>query len=280
MSLAPADSSAIAHARTRAARSRLHGRARVLLALIGWEVRKAHVGSALGLAWTVIQPLLFLGTYFFLFAVLRARNAGTDETSVRLLVILSGLVPWFFFARSVSQSLSSLARHAQFIKQINFPIGILPLISVAIPLVDYAVGVVLLVPLSLWAVGPGPEILLIVPSTLLMTVFLVGVASLVAPLAVMLPDLSVLLPPFLRIALFMTPVLYLPVLLPAEVSFLPYINPVSYFISPVRYAFFPSPDVWIIGPAGDAAVAVAITAVVALAAWLRRSQIRHTVDYV
>jgi ABC-type polysaccharide/polyol phosphate export permease len=257
-------------------RSRLSAQRKILVSLVAYQIRKAHAGSVLGVAWMVLEPLLYLVTYFFLLTVFRAHSSD-----MRAEVIMSGLVPWLFFARCVNSAIASLAANAQFFNQINFPVGILPFVSVGVPLVEFGIGLVLLLLIAAGFGTIGFATLLILPASLLLTVFLVAVASIVAPFAVLFPDMRSLVPPLLRLALFFSPVLYLPSLIPNGLSFLPYLNPMAYFISVFRAAVMERSDVYVIGLQQDAAVAAAITAIAVAIAYANRDFVRRTVaDYI
>jgi ABC-type polysaccharide/polyol phosphate export permease len=93
-------------------------------------------------------------------------------------------------------------------------------------------------------------------------------------------DLRALVPPVMRIAIFLTPVLYLPARVPRAAAFLPYINPVSYFIALVRYATFHRADVSVIGAWQDWVVAGGITAATVAVALANRGFARRVVDHL
>jgi ABC-type polysaccharide/polyol phosphate export permease len=253
-------------------RKRMTTQRRILLSLVEYQVRKAHAGSVFGIAWMVIQPLLYLVTYFVLLTVLRAH---ADERQA--IVIMAGLVPWLFFTRSLNNAFASLSANAQFFNQINFPIGVLPFVSVGVAFVEFVVGVALLIVITATFGTLGLAALLILPSAGLMCIFLVALASLAAPLGVMLPDVRSVVPPLLRIGLFLSPVLYLPSLVPSGLSFLPYLNPMAYFISLFRAAVLDETDVYVISFASDLAVATAVTVITVVVAVANRHYVRRTV---
>jgi ABC-type polysaccharide/polyol phosphate export permease len=251
------------------------------LQLILFEIRTNSVGSVLGLAWAVVQPLLFLGAYWFLLSVLRAKELGPGGTESQLLTLLAGLVPWLFFARSTASSLNSLTRHSALIRQTNFPVGVLPFVSVGVQAIDFLVGLAVILLIGAFAGLLEWTALLIVPVTLLQAAFLVGVAALLGPLAVMLRDLRRLIQVVLRAGMFLTPVLYLPTALPDGARFLAELNPAAYFIGLLRYAVTDAPEALLFDPATDFAIAAAFTAVAVAAAYaLRRPAWRMAVDHV
>lgn len=212
-------------------------RARLLGHLIVHEIRREHEGTVLGMAWAVLQPLMLVAAFFFLFSVLRVPNSSVPHGSMgRVAVLLSGLVPWWFFIRSVSQSLSTLQQHANLVRQINFPIEVLPFATVGVNFVDYAIGLVPLLGLAIYEGWVGWTIVLLLPSTALLMAFLVGLTALMAPLGAMLRDLKNFLPIVLRLGLWLSPIFYLPGTIPTRFQWVMWINPLTYFIGLIRYS--------------------------------------------
>jgi ABC-type polysaccharide/polyol phosphate export permease len=206
--------------------------------LVVHEVRRQYAGTALGLFWTILQPLLVLGAFFFLFTVLRVTKHAPHGSLGEVAIILSGIIPWYFFIRSFSQGISTLDQHAPLVKQINFPIGVLPFVTVGINLIDFLIGILILLGLAIWQGWLGWSAWLMVPTSVLMTTFLVGLAAIVAPLGAMLRDIRAFIPIILRLGLWISPILYLPGTVPQRFHWVLYLNPLSYFLALIRYSAF------------------------------------------
>src|ERR671923_2582372 len=91
------------------------------------ELHGKYRGSALGLLWTLINPLALMAVYTLVFSVLL--KAFSIEHYP--LFILSGLVTWVFFQSAVQMSASSLHGQPTLVKQVRFPRHFLPLSVVA-----------------------------------------------------------------------------------------------------------------------------------------------------
>jgi ABC-2 type transport system permease protein len=251
------------------------------LELVAFEVKVSSVGSVLGLAWAIAQPLLYLGAYWFLLTVLDARHLGGGGAEGQVLTLLCGLVTWLFFVRSLSGSLSAYARHAGIVRQTNAPVGALPAVSVGVQGVDFLVGMGVVLAGSVATGLVHWTGLLLAPVVALLLVFLIASATLLAPLAVMLRDLRRLVQVSLRVGMFITPVLYLPSALPSSAMFVAYANPAAYFIGLMRYSVTGSEAALLISPAADLAIAFGFTAVLAvLALSLRGRAWRMSVDHI
>lgn len=251
------------------------------LRLVLYEVRKSHVGSVLGIAWAVVYPLLFLALYAFFFAALGVAPGGRADSEQQLLVLLSGLVPWFFFSHGIAAGLGGLLNHAQLVKQINFPVGVLPFVTVGPKVVDFFIGLALVVALAAVAGGLGWEVLLIIPTALLLLTFVIAISAVLAPAIVMLRDLRTIVGLALRAGLFLSPVLYLPSALPEGFELVAYINPMTYFIEMVRYASLGGSGIELLLPLGlEILIASSVTVAALLVAWSTRSAARNAADYL
>lgn len=251
------------------------------LELAWFELRVGTAGSVLGLAWAVLEPLLYLGVYWFLLTVLHARRLGGGSHEEQVVMLLCGLITWLWIAHSVSASLGALSGNAGLIRQTNVRVGALPVVTVLVQGVDFLVGLVLVLVLAAVAEVLSWTLLLLVPAVLLLGVFLAAVASLLAPLAVMLRDLRSLVRVSTRVGLFVTPVLYLPGVLPNGAIAVAYANPAAYFVGLTRYAVTGNEQSLLIGPGADLAIAAGF-ALLALAAAqaLRGRALRMCIDHV
>lgn len=246
------------------------------------EVRKSHATSALGLAWSVASPLLFLGTYYVVFAVImRVEYAGPGGSIGYVISMFSGLVPWLFFSNCLGRGGTILASHGPLVKQINFPIHVLPFVMVGEASVEFFISVALLLGLAAAAGLVSAASLLVIPASVILMAFLVPLSYLMSCYNVLLPDLGKLVPTALRVGIFMTPVLWLPTQVDAGLRLLVYLNPMSYFITPFRYAFLGSSDAMVLGLWADMLIAAAFAGVAGVLAWLHRGFVRRTVvDYL
>ncbi|MFN3432451.1 MAG: ABC transporter permease, partial [Candidatus Sericytochromatia bacterium] len=108
------------------------------------ELRARYKGSALGFAWSVLNPLLMLAVYTAVFThVLRL---GMPNFSVFL---FCGLLPWTWFSTSVSHSATCILANAGLVKKVYFPLELLPTIMVTSNMVNY----VLSLPVHCTAIG-------------------------------------------------------------------------------------------------------------------------------
>jgi lipopolysaccharide transport system permease protein len=121
----------------------------LFLDLFRRDLRVRYRGSVLGLAWTLINPLVLMGVYTLLFSIL-LRVPGIEEIPNFPLYVLTGLLAWVFFQASVQSATTTLVGQANLIKQVRFPRQLLPLSVVATNLVTLGAMVAVILPFTLW----------------------------------------------------------------------------------------------------------------------------------
>src|SRR5512134_2601965 len=114
------------------------------------DIRAKYRGSVLGLAWSLLHPLVLMAVYLLVFSVLwRVAEVGSDDY---WLFLLCGLPPWVFFATAVQASSRSLLENANLIRKVRFPRQLVPLSVVGTNLVSFAVMLGVVIALSLWQI--------------------------------------------------------------------------------------------------------------------------------
>jgi ABC-type polysaccharide/polyol phosphate export permease len=130
-------------------------------------------GSVLGVAWTLINPLLLMGVYTLLFSFL-IKAQGIDSIPSFPLFVLTGLLAWIFFQTSVQSAASAMVVNASLVKQVRFPRQLLPLSIVAANVFTLVAMFLVILPFSLWIL---PDTRTTFWASLFLLVPLVGFAS-------------------------------------------------------------------------------------------------------
>lgn len=213
----------------------------LFLNLFRREVRVKYRGSALGVAWTLINPIMLMLAYWLIFSVIiRAVTVGHYP-----LFLLSGLLVWLFVQATVQMSCSSLLGQASLVKQVRLPRQLIPISVVATNLVTMLVMVAVVLPLNLlvipatrstfWAALP-----LFVP----LIGLVVGFALVLAPVTVLFRDVEHLIGTVLLPWFVLTPIFYpfsqMPGISehPKLADVLYYGNPVAPIVSAIRDPLF------------------------------------------
>ena len=216
----------------------LTGYGELLRTLLRREIRMRYKGSALGLVWSLVYPLVMMGVYVLVFSVLwrTARNIPHYP-----LFVLAGLAVWGFFQAGVQLGTNSLVANADLVKKVWFPRELIPASSVLAQLTSAFVMFVILVPASLIAVpGTGRTILLALPIFAALVCLTLGFAWLLSIVNVFFRDVEHLLAVLFLPWFFLTPVLYGLEQLPAAAShrwlieLMRYGNPVTPYVEGFR----------------------------------------------
>jgi lipopolysaccharide transport system permease protein len=200
------------------------------------DIRKRYVGSLMGFFWTVVQPLIELVTYTFVFTViLLVRFEPQYDTLTNALYLFRGMIAWLSLSESLSRSVDLIRENAHLIKKLSFPPSVL---LASVVLSDGFSAVVRMMMLFVAALLSGQGItwhaLLFVPVLALQMVFTMGLSMLLATTQVYFKDTRHLLGPALLIWMFITPIFYPASLFPKQFAPLLMLNPLSHLVGLYR----------------------------------------------
>jgi lipopolysaccharide transport system permease protein len=208
------------------------------------ELKDRYINHALGGLWAVLNPLLICCLYLYLFTVVFPVRLGPEYAGARSLIwLLTGLIMWLAVTDVMSRALAAIANASQLVRQVVFPVEILPAQVVVTALPNMAVG--FSVVLILVAIG-RPETLLgtawLLPLALvILLICLAGIAYVLATLAPFVQDLREVVSFLSSAGMFLAPVLYFPPTLdqlaPALSAILAF-NPFTHLLACFRDALF------------------------------------------
>ena len=208
--------------------------------LIGNFVRRdlqaRYRGSAIGLFWSVIHPLIMLVLYTFVFStILKVRVGAEEGTGNFAIYLFCGMLPWNAFAEALNRSSGVVLEHGNLIKRTIFPAVILPVYLVISGIINEVIGLgILFAALLLTGHHFSPLILALPAVLLLQFTFTVGLAWIVAGTTVFIRDVGQVLGVGLTLWLFLTPIFYPPALMPDQWRFLINLNPIYGLVEAYR----------------------------------------------
>ena len=233
--------------------------ARELLYFLVWrDIKVRYKQTALGVAWSVLQPFLTMVVFTIFFG--RLARVPSDGVPYPLFS-LAALVPWTYFSTAVSNGSSSLVGNQHLIAKVYFPRVLVPLNAVSMPVVDLAVSFGVLVILMAWYhVVPTFALLLLPLYVALAVVSAFAVTLWTSALTVRYRDARYVLPFLVQTWLFITPVAYPTSMVPERWRLLYALNPMATVVDGFRSSLLGT-------PASGAMAAVAVgTVIAALAA--------------
>lgn len=204
------------------------------------DVRDRFAGHLLGIIWTIAHPILLMGIYVAIFAyVFPARGLTAPGRTQDLTVyILAGLIPWLCFQEVLARSATAITGNASLVKQIVFPVELLPIKTVLGCLPTQLVATVFLIGLA-FVTGLGSKALLLFPvAWLLQIAAMLGVAFALSALGAYVRDLRELIIVFCSANLFLQPILYAPYQLPRVLRGVLWLNPFSHLVWVFQDVFF------------------------------------------
>jgi lipopolysaccharide transport system permease protein len=205
--------------------------------LIKRDVLLRYRGAMFGVLWIFLSPLFMLAIFAFVFGqVFQARWPQQDSGLPFWLMLYSGVITFNIFAETVSRAPASVRGYPSFVKKIIFPLHILPVVPLGAALVHGAFNVLILVVALAWTGNVHGQILLF-PFLLLPVLLLaLGLSWFVAAWGVFIKDMSQVIPMFVQMLLFLSPVFYPVSAVPAVLHPVYRFNPLGTVIEVSRSA--------------------------------------------
>ena len=205
--------------------------------LVKRDVLLRYRGAMFGVAWIFLSPLLMLTVYAFVFSqIFQARWPLQEGGLPFWLMLYSGLIVFNIFAETVSRAPGAVRGYPNFVKKIIFPVHILPLVPLGAALVHALFNFLILLVALTWIGGISMQVMLF-PILLLPALLLaLGLSWFLAAWGVFIKDMSQIVPMFLQILMFLSPVFYPISAVPPSLRRLYHLNPMSSVIEAARAA--------------------------------------------
>lgn len=180
----------------------------LLIELIKRDFRLRFTGSALGVAWAILQPLSLVVLYWFVFTLMIPPRAPNVEGQSYVLFLISGLLPWIGLSEGITRGTTSIVENGPLVRRLAFRSEILVMVPNASALIFETIAISLFI-LFLAFRGEPLHTLWILPFVLLVQVVLqTGVAWVLATVFVFFRDVGQILNFVLSILFYLSPILY------------------------------------------------------------------------
>lgn len=205
----------------------------LLRELVRRELNEQFAGGLLGSIWVIFHPLFLMAVYLFVFSfVFRNKIGGTFELPLNYTTyFLSGLIPWLNLQQVLSRTCASITSNSGLVKQVIFPIELLPIKTTiaTLPSQLISIGVLFLYVLCTYHYLPWTYLLFPVVFAL-QIMMSIGIALILSTITAFIRDIKELVTLFCFAGMFLLPITYLPAWVPTLFKPMLYANPFSYMI--------------------------------------------------
>ena len=211
------------------------------------EIKVRYKQSVLGIFWSILQPLSMM----IIFTIVFSRFAKIPSDGIPYpLFSYTALLPWTFFATSLSFAIPSLVSNANLLQKIYFPREILPIASILAAVVDFFIAAIIFVGILLYyKITLTLYALYIIPILLIQVLLSLAISLFASAVNVYYRDVKYALPFFIQLWMYLSPVIYPVSSVPDRLKSLYMLNPMASIINGYRQVLIlgKSPDFQYLG---------------------------------
>lgn len=183
---------------------------KLILNFLKMNIRDKYLASNVGSILAIVNPLLMLSIYTFVFGfVYKSKLPGAETTLGYAIWMISGYGPWMAMSEGISVSTLSVASASGLVKNMAFKTEVLPISGALMGLVSLTVTLIFLAVLLI-ASGEGVtwHVVIIPLVIVVQSLFICAIGFFLSAINVFVRDVGYMLPNFLMILLFATPIFY------------------------------------------------------------------------
>lgn len=198
------------------------------------EIRGKYKNSFLGILWSFLNPLLQIAVYAIVFPLI-LRN--TQENYV--VFLCCGLIPWTFFATSITRAAFTMVENGNILKKVYFPREILPISVVTSETVNFIISTIIIIGFVIFGGLGISKYIIFYPIVLLAQYLLIlAIALIISSISVYIRDLQHLIGVVLQLLFYAAPIVYAPESIPEQFKWILDYNPMTYIINGYRDIFY------------------------------------------
>lgn len=201
------------------------------------DVVGRYRGSALGILWSLLNPLFLLVTYTFVFTTIFKMkwNVSIDSRTQFAIVVFAGMIVHGFFSECAGRATALVLANPSYVKRVVFPLEVLPWVTVLAALFHATVSLFVLLAFILVETQSLHWTVLLAPVVILpLAILTVGVCWFLAAIGVFLRDVGQTVGLIVTLLLFLSPVFYPVEAVPPEFRDLIYINFLTFIMEQLR----------------------------------------------
>ena len=206
----------------------------LLVTLAGRDIKLRYRQTALGVLWVIVQPLLAAGIFSFVFG--KVAKLPSDGVPY-FIFAYAGLLGWTAFSNTLTKTSFCLIQNSHLVSKVFFPRLVLPLSTVVSTMIDFAVALLMMVVLMVvYHITPHVGLLLLPVLLALLVLLALGVGLYAAALTASYRDVQYVMPVFLQMLLYASPVSYAVSAVPASLRHFYFLNPLSGLLEAFRWS--------------------------------------------
>lgn len=197
------------------------------------DFKTKYVGNYLGIAWSFIQPIVTIITYWVVFQYgLKASSPVQNVPFV--LWFVAGLVPWFIFQEAIINASNCMTEYSYLVKKLVFNVNILPIVKIISSFFIHLVFLMIVV--ILFAINNMFSVYMIqlLYYSLCCFILVLSISYTTSSIIVFFKDLGQFITIILQLSMWMTPIMWSVTILPPTMKWFPFINPVFYIVDGYR----------------------------------------------
>jgi len=252
-------------------------RYRELFVFLAWrDLLVRYKQTVVGVAWSLIRPLLTMFILTFVFGKLGKMPSADIPYP---LLVFCGMLPWQFFSNALSESGNSLVSNSNLISKVYFPRLIIPASSVITSFVDFLISATFLFGLMIWYQYLPPTNLIFLPFFLILAFAAsFGIGLWVSALMVRYRDFRFIVPFVVQFGLYLSPVGFLSSVVPEQYRLLYSFNPMVAVIDGFRWCILGGQQILYLP--GLALSVIGIITLVASGIWYFRTTEKSFADVI
>lgn len=230
----------------------------VLLNIVIREIKVKYRQSILGCLWAILQPLATMAMFTVIFAYfIKIPSDGIPYP----IFSFAALLPWTFFATSLSFAIPSIVSNMSLVTKIYLPREIFPIASVLAAFIDFSIAsIIFTAMLVFYKIPLTLNVLYILPILVLQILFILGISLIASAINVYYRDVRYVIPLVIQLWMYISPVIYPVSLVPSHLKYLYMLNPMASLIDSYRRVLIlgVKPDFFYLGIASIVIIALLI----------------------
>ncbi|PAE38142.1 ABC transporter permease [Bacillus sp. 7884-1] len=208
----------------------------LIIRLSVFELKSSSNNLYLGMLWEVINPLILIGIYWFVFGM--GIRGGEDVEGIEYFPwMLSGIIVWFFISQALLQGSKSIYSRIRIISKMNFPMSVIPSFVITSRFYQHLIllGITIII-LAFSGYTPTVYSFQLLYFMAANFAFLISISLITSTLATIIRDIQMVVQSVVRVLLYLTPILWTTDKLPAAIRGVLKVNPIYYIVEGYRSA--------------------------------------------